>query len=212
MFSVVVMARYVTVAGIEWNNEPSINVEVVGFGCPAMLSLDLSKEAENFVTTIVADSDCIPRMSMASMVNTLMDVTELDITPYAKQDFEQTADELQRYLPSLVNDKTKSTILNNLNELLPDPPKIDEKGKKRTRVELFPPGKIIHFYRDGYGITGSVTPASFFDEIEVNRRLLDDHFFNEGYQRIILDLMRQYHSDNFFTFGQERLHDGNSKN
>jgi Lipase (class 3) len=203
---------FIVVAGIEWNDDPTIDVEVVGFGCPALLSKDLSQKAEKFVTTIVADSDCIPRMSMASMVNALMEVTELDITPYAKQDFEQTADELQRFLPSLVDESVKKKILDNLNGLLPEPPKIDEKGKKRMKVELFPPGKIIHFYRDGYGISGSVTPATFFDEIEVNRRLLDDHFFNEGYQRIILDLMRQYHNDNFFTFEQEKVNDGNSRN
>jgi hypothetical protein len=184
-------------------------VKVVGFGCPALLSLDLSQKAEKFVTTIVADSDCIPRMSVATMVNALLDVSELDITPYAKKDFGQTVDELQRFLPFLMDDNMKATILSNLNRLLPDPPKIEEKSKKRMKVDLYPPGKIIHFYRDGYGITGSVTPASFFDEIEVNRRLLDDHFFNEGYQRIILDLMRQYHNDNFFTFEQKRVNDGN---
>ncbi|KAG7374533.1 lipase class 3 [Nitzschia inconspicua] len=159
-------AAAATIAGIEWNDDPTIKVEVVGFGCPALLSKDVSQKAEEFVTTVVADSDCIPRMSMASMVNTLMDVTELDVTPYARQDFQQTVDELQRFLPSLVDDKTKENILDNLNKLLPTPPKVGEKGKKRMEVVLFPPGKIIHFYRDGYGVTGSVTPATFFDEIE----------------------------------------------
>jgi hypothetical protein len=107
-----------------------------------------------------------------------------------------------------VDDEVKKNILHNLNSLLPDPPKVNKDRKKRMKVELFPPGKIIHFYRDGYGITGSITPPTFFDEIEVSRRLLDDHFFNEGYQRIFLDLMRQYHSDNFFTFERETVEDG----
>lgn len=199
-----------SVAGIEWNDDPTINVNVMGFGCPALLSENLSQEVENYVTTIVDDSDCIPRMSLASMVNALMDVTELDITPYAKQDFQQMVDELQRYLPSLVDDGVKMKMLDNLHAMLPEPPKVDEKSKKRMKVELFPPGKIIHFYNDGYGVSGSVTPATFFDEIEVSRRLLDDHFFTEGYERIILDLMRQYHKDNFFTFKQHRVDDGNA--
>jgi hypothetical protein len=192
-----------TIAGIEWNDDPNISsVEVTGFGCPALLSKDVSEKVKDFVTTIVADSDCVPRMSMASMVNALMEVSELDITPYARQDFEETVDELRRFLPSLVDDNVKTKMIKNLNGLIPDPPAIKE--KKRMEVELFPPGKIIHFYRDGYGITGSVTPCTFFDELELSRRLLDDHFFEKGYQRMFLDLMRQFHSDNFYTFEREK--------
>ena len=169
-----------TIAGIEWNDDPNISsVEVTGFGCPALLSKDVSEQTKDFVTTIVADSDCVPRMSMASMVNALMEVSELDITPYARQDFEETVDELQRFLPSMVDDSVKSKIIENLNGLIPDPPTVKE--KKRMEVELFPPGKIIHFYRDGYGITGSVTPCTFFDEVELSRRLLDDHLIEKGY-------------------------------
>jgi hypothetical protein len=38
---------------------------------------------------------------------------------------------------------------------------------------LFPPGKCVHYYRDGNGFTGSVVPNNFFSEIDVSRRMID---------------------------------------
>jgi len=41
-------------------------------------------------------------MNIATMVNALVDITELDYTPYALRDFEGVVDDMQQYLPSLV--------------------------------------------------------------------------------------------------------------
>jgi hypothetical protein len=191
------------VAGLEWNEKDTIDVKVLGFGCPALLSKDLAQKAEKIVTTVIADSDCVPRMSMATMVNALMNITELDWTPYARRDFEETVSEVQRMLPSLVSDSTRWKILNNLNGVLPDPASFKH-DPRRMDVVLFPPGKCIHFYRDGVGVTGSIVPCTFFDELEVTRRLVDDHLFESGYKKIFLDLMRQYHNDNLYAFENEK--------
>lgn len=192
-----------TVAGLEWNEKDTIDVQVMGFGCPALLSKDLSQKAEDIVTTVIADSDCVPRMSLATMVNALMDIVELDWTPYARQDFEETVREVQRMLPSLVNDSLKKSILSNLDSLLPDPSSFSP-NPKRMEVVLFPPGRCIHFYRDGFGVTGSIVPCTFFDELEVTRRLVDDHLFDSGYIKIFLELMRQYRNDNYYTFEADK--------
>jgi hypothetical protein len=185
---------------------------VFGFGCPALLSKNLSQKCESFVTTVVNDSDCVPRMSMASMVNALMSITELDITPYAQQDFEETVNEMQRFFPSLVDGNAKRKILENLNGLLPEAPSsVDIDQKKRMDVILFPPGKVLHFYRDGFGVTASVTPCTFFDELEVTRRFLADHSFESGYERTFLDLMRQYHNDNFYVFDRKKMNPNSSQ-
>lgn len=197
-----------TVAGIELNDSPFIDVKVVGFGCPALLSSELSESYQDIITTVIGDNDCVPRMSMSTMVNALLDITELDYTPFALRDFEETVDEMQRFLPSFVDESVKEKILKNLHVLLPDRSSFvadhhaDE--NKRMDVVLFPPGRCIHFYSDGFGIAGSVVPCTFFDELDINRRLLHDHLIQQGYQKIFLDLMRQYHNDNHFNFHREK--------
>ena len=193
-----------TVAGIELNDNPFIDVEVVGFGCPALLSPELSSSYENIVTTVIGDNDCVPRMSMATMVNALVDITDLDYTPFALRDLEETVDELQRFLPSLVDGAVKEKILKNLHVLLPDPSSIGNDESKRMEVVLYPPGRCIHFYSDGFGTAGSVVPCTFFDELDINRRLLHDHLIQTGYQKIFLDLMRQYNNDHHYKFNREK--------
>jgi Lipase (class 3) len=192
-----------SIAGIEWNDRDDIDVKVFGFGCPALLSEDLCKASEPFIVTVVDDADCVPRMSLATMVNGLMDIAELDWTEFALKDFNETVDEMERFLPSLVNESVKKDLLTKFMSMLPDPSSFNKAEKKRMTPVLFPPGKVIHFYRDGYGVTGSVVPSTFFDELEITRRMLDDHFFTEGYEQIFLSLMRQYHGDNLFSFEKE---------
>lgn len=193
----------IAVAGIEWNDNKDIDAEVIGFGCPALLSDDLCQKVEPFVTTVVDDADCVPRMSMATMVNALMDIVELDWTPYARRDVNETVEEMGRFLPSLVTDSAKKDMLKKLEGMLPDQSSFTP-TKKRLPPVLFPPGKVIHFYRDGYGVTGSLVPSNFFDELEISRRMLDDHFFLEGYEQIFLSLMRQYHGDNLYSFEKKK--------
>jgi len=192
-----------TMAGIELNDSLLVDVEVVGFGCPALLSPELSASYKDIVTTVIGDNDCVPRMSMATMVNALVDITDFDYTPFALRDLEEAVDELKRFLPSLVDSSIKEKILKNLNGLLPEPSSIDDKeSSKKMEIVLYPPGQCIHFYRDGFGTAGSVVPCTFFDELDINRRVLHDHLV-VGYQRIFLDLMRQYKNDDHYKFNQE---------
>jgi hypothetical protein len=67
-------------------------------------------------------------------------------------------------------------------------------------VVLCPPGSAIHFFFDGFGITGCRVPHSFFTELDVTRRMIHDHLYDPGYNRIFVDMMRQYHNDNHFKF------------
>lgn len=190
-----------TIAGIELNDSSLIDVEVVGFGCPALLSSDLSESYKNIITTVIGDNDCVPRMSMATMINALVDITGFDYTPFAIRDLEESVDEFQRYLPSLVDSAAKKKILKNLSDLLPEHSSIDdEESTRRMEVVLYPPGRCIHFYSDGFGTAGSVVPCTFFDELDFNRRLLHDHLIQQGYEKIFLDLMRQYKNDNNYKF------------
>eukprot|EP00536_Pseudo-nitzschia_multiseries_P000285 jgi/Psemu1/178309/e_gw1.4.3.1 len=194
-----------TIAGIELNDNPFIDVQVVGFGCPALLSPELSTSYEDIVTTVIGDNDGVPRMSMGTMVNSLLDIAEFDYTPFAFRDLEETVNELERFLPSIVNESVKKKILKNVRGFLPDlSPSSSEQNSKRMEVVLFPPGRCIHFYRDGFGTSGSVVPCTFFDELDINRRFLHDHLIHDGYQKIFLDVMRQYKHDLHYRFDQKK--------
>lgn len=124
------------------------------------------------------------------MVNAMIDITDFDWTPYARRDIEQIVGEVQKIFPIPVNSLTRTIILEYLNSSLPDPSSFKQDQKKMDLL-LFPPGKCIHFYRDGVGVAGSIVPCTYFDEIEVTKRLVDDHSLQSGYNKIILDLMSQ---------------------
>lgn len=69
------------IAAMEFNDQPNIDVEVVGFGSPAMLSQELSEAMQDYMTTVVADDDVVPRLSAPTVINALLDVMEYDYIP-----------------------------------------------------------------------------------------------------------------------------------
>ena len=46
------------------DNNVKVSANVIGFGCPALLSQNLSLMTRNFVTTVIADNDVIPRSEL----------------------------------------------------------------------------------------------------------------------------------------------------
>jgi hypothetical protein len=191
-----------TIAGIEFNDLDNINAEVVGFGCPALLSPNLSKSVERYVTTVIDDADVVPRMSGVTVANVLLDIMEYDWTPYARRDIEHALRELQTAYPFLLSESNRSSVMEMVDHMLETyaKPSIKDPTDARKKPELCPPGTCVHIYRDGSGVSGSIAPGSFFQEIDVTRRMVDDHLIPQGYELIFLELMRQYHGDHSFQF------------
>ena len=79
-------AASAAVAGIELNEIEEFDVKVTCFGCPPILSRDLSEKYKGIVKTVINDADCIPRMSGATIANVAMAIMEYDYTPYARRD------------------------------------------------------------------------------------------------------------------------------
>lgn len=165
-----------SIIAMEYYDEEHFECEVIGFGCPAMLSKELSEKTKHYITTVVADDDCVPRLSAASVVNALLDIMEYDYIPYARRDVKHALSELQRLYPMIVTESLGKNILDLLDPLMEQYVKSGIKKSTSQRMDplLFPPGNIIHFYRDGVGITGSVVPCDFFEELHVSRRMLDE--------------------------------------
>ena len=58
----------------------------IGFGCPPILDAQQSERWKDKITTVVNDSDMIPRMHPATLVNLFIDILEFDYTEYAIDD------------------------------------------------------------------------------------------------------------------------------
>ena len=104
--------------------------------------------------------------------------------------------------PLIVPDEAQNKVMDLIDPLLEEhvAPTIHKSTKERMEVELYPPGKIVHFYRDGSGISGNIVPCTFFDKLDVKRRMVLDHLFHSGYERIFLDIMRLHYDDHSFQF------------
>lgn len=70
-----------SIVGMELKEDPRFDVQVIGFGCPALLSKELSEQTQSYITTVVADDDCVPRLSGPSVVNALLNIMEYDYIP-----------------------------------------------------------------------------------------------------------------------------------
>ncbi|EED89758.1 predicted protein [Thalassiosira pseudonana CCMP1335] len=95
-------------------DDVKISAHVIGFGCPALLSQQLSLMTRDYVTTVIADADVIPRMSGATLVNFLLDLWKFDYRDQAERDVKQALREVQNRfstsLPPQSSSKNKVTF------------------------------------------------------------------------------------------------------
>ena len=178
------------IAAMEFNEYDWITAKSIGFGCPALLSLELGRSTKDYITTVVSDADVVPRMSGASLANMILDVMSYDWTSKAMEDVEQLLDFLNDTSPFEI---PKKTILDWVEAgLEKNKPFFDKVQKDRLSMVLYPPGTCIHFFRDGSGYTGTYTPCELFHEIEFSRTLVDDHLIPPGYHKAMVGMLRDH--------------------
>jgi Lipase (class 3) len=177
------------IAAMEFNDYYWISVKSIGFGCPALLNLELSESTKSYITTVISDADIVPRMSGASLANLILDVMSYDWTTKALEDVEQFLDFLNGTVPFEI---PKASILTWVQKGMEtnDKPKFDQVQKDRLPIVLYPPGTCIHMFRDGSGFTATYTPCAFFNRVEYSRTLVDDHLIPPGYHKAMLGMLR----------------------
>ena len=207
-------AATATIAGIELGDDDgSIEANVVGFGCPAVLSKDLSENYKQMITTVINDSDVIPRVSGATLANCIFDVVHYDWRKRARRDVLQFLNEVQANVPFLIRGEDVQMTMRFVdkvlsNYILPGQVKQEQRPLKRAMAQpvLFPPGTCVHFYRNGVSFDGCYTPCTFFSEIDVARTMMRDHTI-KGYNSLFLELMRDFHDDEHFAFESDKHFD-----
>jgi hypothetical protein len=73
----------------------------------------------------------------------------------------------------IFTDDVVKIISDAIDSQLDQVPKDQPCKKDRIEVDLFPPGKCVHFYRDGVNFSACYVPNTFFSEIDVSRRMID---------------------------------------
>jgi pimeloyl-ACP methyl ester carboxylesterase len=181
------------IAAMELNDKDFISVKAVGFGCPPVLSAQLAQTAKDFITTVVADADVVPRMSGATIANVMLDIMSFDWTDRALVDLEDMLRMLSTNPPfDILPQGALDTVLSWTKQYFETDlkPVFGNVTKERFEPVLVPPGTCIHAFRDGVSYTGTYTNCSLFTEIDIARTLVDDHFLEVGYHRAFLSLIR----------------------
>ena len=151
---------------------------------------------------VVNDQDVVPRLSGVTVANLMRDLLEFDWFEYADRDAHETIKALHAQHPNLFTKDLLARVEKVISSYLKEyaDRKIQKKTLERYKPNLFPPGRCIHFYRDGVEFSGNYVPNTFFSEIDVTRRMLDDHIFVSGYQQTFLAVMREHRGDPHFRF------------
>ena len=198
-------AAAATILGMELQDIQDIHVEVIGFGCPPAVSHDLAVESSDYITTVVADADMVARTSAVTVRNLLWEVSNFDWTPRAKKDIEEYL-EIFRSNEFILSETVSRALESALNSFLDEELQSIQINANKTQVELYPPGKIVHYYYDGHRISARCTPNSLFHEIDVSRRMLEDHLIHGGYGKMMIEHARQ-ENDNFNALFETGLDD-----
>jgi Lipase (class 3) len=158
--------------------KPIMEVKVIGFGCPAIVSEELARGA-TYITTVINDSDVVPRMSGVSVTNLVLNIMSFNWMEYIQRDIQHALNELQQRHSRIFKEATRQRITETLESLLQKHlnSTILKERPERMVPEVFPPGQCIHLYRDGCGITGCYVPNTFFSEIDISRRMIDGKLY-----------------------------------
>jgi hypothetical protein len=184
----------------------TIDANVVGFGCPSLLSKELSESAASYVTTIISDSDMIPRLSGPTLVNAVFDILSYDWIEKGLGDLRTGLDFLRSNAPIDIPAEHIEGVYDFIKKLLEENVKIEIEDAlpkvSREDVVLMPPGRCTHFYRNGNGVSGQKISCDYFDSLEISRTMIDDHLVGIGYNRLLLDYMRYRLQDYQYNFEQ----------
>ena len=189
------------IAAIEFNKKTWIEAKAIGFGCPPILSQTLSESTKDYITTVVCDSDVVPRMSGATISNVVNNVMSRSYKDMAMLDVHQVLDAIAANAPFPPPEDQRNFVVAQIEKKLDDDyGKYKVNRSSSAKVVLFPPGKCIHLYNDGPSYSASYVPCTFFDKIDVTRTMLNDHRTSGGYSRVLHEMMRTHLDDMNFQF------------
>lgn len=115
-------------------------------------------------------------------------------------DVHQIVDALVSNSPIKLSPERRDIILNCIERGLDEEYEKYKVEYNPLDVVLYPPGKCLHLYRDGVGVSAAHVPCTFFKEIDVTRTMILDHGTADGYDKLFHEMMRGHLKQIHFNF------------
>jgi hypothetical protein len=202
-------------AALEFNAQHSdwVQAHSLGFGTPPLVTRNVSIAAKHVVRTVINDADVVPRMSGGKLVKAWMAIAAHNWTAQAIVDVDQLLgvwkENAYFNIENILSQEAVERFQDWLKDALIKPkiiePVTDVNASVNDDMDLIPPGTCIHLYRDGVSWQATDTPCGFFNELEVVRHMLDDHFTDTGYYRGLLSFVREQENNLDWQFDHNLL-------
>lgn len=174
---------------------PTLNLQVYAFATPACCSYDASLDCQDFVTSIVNNNDCVPRLSLMNIrtLNKLLAVldTKLEEKGLSPDSFAKA----KKYMTDLMS--IDSTLLMTPRELTKflDSEFSEPRDDRFLDLELYVPGRVVSIWnhvKDPNRVGGKVIDgqSQVLRQIFVESNMVSDHSC-DSYRHNLLHLLEQ---------------------
>jgi len=179
---------------------PTIQLKVVAFATPAVLSYKACKQCADYTTSVVNNSDMVPRMSISNLVTMNHGLVEVNTRLEKKGLSPDSLRKAYRYAADLC--KLDEDTLMSVDELDALFYKIHKQDSLEEEHDLFVPGKVVALYQRGNNneeeedsqitsVGGVVADGAMkmLRLIELTTTMVTDHFC-KAYAKNLDDLVR----------------------
>jgi len=173
---------------------PTLDLQVYAFATPACCSYEASLQCQDYVTSVVHNTDCVPRLSLMNVRSffKLMNFvdTKLKENGMSPDSFASTI----QYLNDLITNKSKDLVTPKelqqfLQEINSEP-----RDDRFLDLELYVPGRVVsiwkHDVEDSIIIGGKVTDGQtqVLKQLMIESTMISDHAC-DAYRATMLQLM-----------------------
>jgi len=177
------------------NHLPDLDLQVYAFATPACCSYDASLNCQDYITSIINNNDCVPRLSLMNLrtLNKLLALMnqKLDEKGLSPDSFAKA----QRYMADLMT--IDSTLLMKPRELTKffNDHFAEPHSDRFLDLELYVPGRVVSVWRhvnDPNVVGGKVTDgqSQVLKQIFVESNMVSDHSC-DAYRSNLLHLLEQ---------------------
>jgi pimeloyl-ACP methyl ester carboxylesterase len=143
------------------------NLECICFATPQVLSLDLAKDSQNYITSFIFNDDFVPRLSIKSFKILRKKVLNSDWKDKFKNDMDESETGIFQMIKKY--GKIKDYLIKKVEE-------INDDNDNDDILELYPAGKIYHLRNiDDIVYLNQCTQLDF-EELIFSGTWLSDHF------------------------------------
>lgn len=174
---------------------PKLKLQVYAFATPACCSYDASLDCQSYITSVVNNNDCVPRLSLMNVrtlnkllmvVDQKLDEKGLSPTSFAKA---------KKYMTTLMTiDSTLLMTPEELSQFL-NKERSEPRNERFIDLELYVPGRVVSIWnhvQDPSLVGGKITDgqSQVLKQIFIESNMISDHSC-DSYRANLLQLLEQ---------------------